>query len=154
MNCTREHFEKEVWKTYPSKIMSANTGLHSLTIYAVDTINQSTLSDIEKDKAASHVWFGFSSGTNGTIIKDTTGLFIPLNPITTINVYPPSGLSMSLPSGFTFAGLNAGSFIPADFGYGSLGEEIVIEPTKCECGAHKVGSNQHSSWCQMNKESL
>lgn len=23
---------------------------------------------------------------------------------------------------------------------------------KCECGAHKVGSNHHSSWCDMSKE--
>lgn len=25
-----------------------------------------------------------------------------------------------------------------------------IKQLDCECGAHKVGSNAHSSWCQLN----
>lgn len=35
-----------------------------------------------------------------------------------------------------------------DFSEMEEGPDKLREPTKCECGSEKTGSNRHSTWCQ------
>ncbi len=143
MNCTEKEFEIIVWSKYPHKHMSRElSGLGENTVFALDTIAECKLDFGGKARLASHVW------QDGAVIIDSDNLFsqtshtivnTTTSPITfTMPNVNFGGHMFTLPAGYTVID-NIGNWNP-----------IFLDPPpppKCECGAHKVGSNMHSSWC-------
>ncbi len=145
MNCTEKEFETIVWSKYPHKHMYEDTSTcpGHITIFALDTLGEYNKNYIDKYKIASHIW------VDGAVAKDSDNLFTQtshtiVNTTTSpITFTMPSGVPnhmFTLPAGYTVID-NIGNWNP-----------IFLDPPpppKCECGAHKVGSNMHSSWCGL-----
>lgn len=92
-------------------------------------------------KISSSCWVWY----NGTVIKDTTGLFIPINIYTaTYTPHVPHSVAVvnTTSSPITIRLPN-----PSDYSF-EIHKENQIN--KCECGASAVNSSQHSSWCDMS----
>lgn len=137
MNCTREEFEKRVSAAYPNYYFRHRQEPIGYRIYAGPTQFQSTnLFGLEKE--AHYIWY------DGAVEKDRTGLFIPTMHISTgtytYNLTPVNAISVN--GSFVWPNYN---MLPSDHDVPIIMSIPHIQ--KCECGAHKVSSNNHSSWC-------
>jgi hypothetical protein len=149
MNCTEQEFERIVHNTHPHKWMNRDMSQGFPVLFALDTAVECQLSYVEKYKIADYVW------DQGYVIKDTTNLFSPLSTIPTYAFsfpYNPPPNPSSL-SGIPFIPMvfDLSSKIGADTSNFEVGQHVFLKPLKCECGAHSVGSNRHSSWCEIKE---
>jgi hypothetical protein len=146
MNCTEQEFQTKIWTVDPNYCISSDTqdpgyrfGHPAST--KNDFLSGPLLSFSQKISKSVYVWH------NGKVIKDCTGLFIPLpNPATPVYLNV-SGQISSTPGNhrISFPGTQQ------DASWPNITVNITPYKSTCECGAHKVGSNQHSGWCQMKE---
>ena len=137
MNCTRQEFENQVRAKYPHKWDNADVNPVNgyFTVFMLDTNAECQSSFNLKNTLASHIWEA------GCVIKDTDNLFST-----------KSGVTMTT-TGPTQMWINGTAINPIDWNFVNL-HISVDSPTKtlkCECGAHTIGSNQHSSWCEIKE---
>ena len=141
MSVTEQQFLDTVKAAYPHKWSNKDydpvTG--DVVVFALDTRGECQQDHLSKLMLATHVW------SNNNVVKDTNGLFAS-SPITiTLPTAPPMPY-------FTIH--NIGSppplYAAIDFGM-EMKEEKLEKKAKCECGAHKVGSNKHSDWCDLKE---
>ena len=163
MKCTDLEFQKTVHAKYPAKYThycysNAPFTYGVLHLLALDTIGEMSLDFSQKLKLASHAWIARAVGNvDGEVIKDTNGLF-------NTNLPTSSGpITLNLPSApnpgstFTVRLNNPINYLPVTIQVNSDGNgwEILNDPQKaslkCCCGAHSVGSDRHSSWCDVEK---
>lgn len=91
-------------------------------------------------------------------------LFYPANSkyLSLVNAISPQAVAASLrgaagalnipfPPGYSVQG-NYGSPVILDTHIMDTEIEYKDVVSQCECGAHKVGSNQHSDWCKLNSK--
>jgi len=146
MNCTQQEFEDEIRVYYPHKWLSKEHvpgpfGV-SETIYILDTAGETALPYGTQASLASHIW------KDGVVIKDSTGVFSRQQ----FNIVPgsvPGSFTFNIPAvpvgGYYYTGGSAKSSNTPDTA------EKQQNSLKCICGAHSVGSNGHSSWCDLNE---
>lgn len=145
MNCTEKEFQDKIWAVDPNYWIASWSTIpgykFSYSDSAKDLFNAAT--DLKSYEAAStYVWH------NGKVIKDTVGTFIPL-----VNTAPPIAFTIPVHGGYSYH-ITGGSHGSQGTEYFYRNGELVtadVSSPKCECGAHKVGSNQHSSWCEMKE---
>lgn len=162
MNCTSKEFEKKLLIGTPHVVLyhsSPTSGRY--IIYAYDTDpGQSHNSWNEQDRYAysRYVWEGDSIiyGTlapgMGSVVKDTDGLFSSFAK----QILSQGNGTVSTSPGMTtnfYTGVGGGGY---SVGSGGSGESYKSPSTetkspKCECGAHSLGSNSHSDWCQLKE---
>lgn len=109
----------------------------------------------ERYDKARHVW------CNNKVIKDNSGFLIiggtyrykatwggvPAGSGGTGGTATPPNIVSAGPGGIT-KGHTTFYPIPPSY-FGGIDKEKKVE--KCECGAHSVGSNKHSSWCGIKE---
>lgn len=121
---------------------------------------------IDKFREALAVW------CDGLLLKDRYGIFtqtssaIPVNSVSSNSpvVYTlPS--NNSYPGYYTVGGGGSGGSSspnggngcqfshPIDYGF-ETEKKLAISAPQCECGAHKVNSNSHSSWCPIKESNV
>ena len=138
MKVTKKEFQDKIDKDAPKplspygydyyKDINLNSGSRVLYAFADPLIKDFIKWDeVTKHAVAKYVW------RDGNVTKDSTGLFALLSNKTY------AYLSNGVPIEYTWI----------DHGF-DPGLKITLE-AKCECGAHKVDSTQHSSWCQMKE---
>jgi len=132
----------KIWAIDPNYYVSSSTqdpGYKFGHSIGPQFMNNSILAD----KISKSIWVWH----NGQVTKDCTGLFIPLpNPATPVYLNANGSISSSPGNhGVTYPSTSYGISFPPN-----CVETLPVKST-CECGAHKVGSNQHSGWCQMKE---
>jgi hypothetical protein len=135
MNCTKEEFENTVFAKYPAKWMNVEINplrASEIVVFALDTNGECQTDYANKLRLADYIWHA------GKVIKDRTGLFSPI-----------AANTASL-STYTY---NFQVVMPIDFG--DIKWEFPVagngqtKTNKCTCGTHAVGSDSHSSWCDI-----
>jgi hypothetical protein len=132
-------FETIIRSKYPHKWMAKDISfiLRDQLIFAMDTHGECQLPLADKHKLASHIL----NETNGFVIKDSDGLFSSSSTTANQVLIPPVHGNGGISSP------NSWSFI---MDWDLVGDDPVTpKSSKCECGAHSVGSNRHSGWCQV-----
>lgn len=140
MTFTKDEFFNTVRAKHPHKWIVSDVDAPTGYVYwfALDTAGETQLDLYGKWKHASHIWFEKS----GNITYDSDGIFNP----------PVNSLNNIAPSNNPFLSLNR-SYVEE-----ALAGVIILKPNpwskpKCCCGAHSVGSNRHSSWCDIERNS-
>lgn len=169
MNIAREEFEKKVWAKHPTRYCFwayVKPYIKPIVGYMTD-INASyhTMTHAQLLKISTHVWEedGTAPGY-GKVIKDEDGTFS--SAVTRQLVTSSGPITIKLPSvgpyhytivnaggggsgGSGGSGGNGGQFTPEILVYfGNTESDNSV--AKCECGAHSVGSNRHSNWCDLS----
>ena len=167
MKCTDLEFQKIVHAKYPAKYMHycslynpATSHFGEVHLLALDTMGEMQLDFKQKLKLASHAWV--IRDVDGEVIKDSDGLF-------NTNIFTSSGpITLSLPAASTLPGgtitvklNNPINYLPVTVKVSADGKGWeLIDPEKeerkaslkCCCGAHSVGSDRHSSWCDIGDQ--
>lgn len=116
-------------------------------VYALDTAGETKYSSEYRERLASHVWkleychSSVSPPLNGVVTKDNGGLFA------SVNNQPVN----STPTFYYYVNGVQTPFSPSDLDFFTDTQEPNKVVAKCECGAHTVGSNKHSSWCEIKE---
>ncbi len=144
---TEREFTTQVWAKYPNNIMfsdhNAASGSHTVMAFDPNDSNQANpnVGFLTRWCYATHIW------QDGKVVKDNDGLFsspttiaAPIT-LTIPNIIPANGWT------FSINGIPMNDYFKTE----SPKEELV---SKCECGAHSVGSSQHSSWCPKEERSI
>lgn len=137
---TRQDFEDTIRRHYPAKWI--NTDVDPVTadvyVFALDTQAECRGSFSLKLALADYIY----NASSDTVTKDQAGIF------TTIQMNTNGVLT--LPTGFKYSYQIIGGGGSGGSGHIDGWKEIPNKRTpKCECGAVSVGSNRHSSWCEM-----
>ena len=156
---TSKEFIDKVRAKYPHKWESHYIDwLAYEVIVFLDTLGETKLPSIDQLRKASHAW---CSRNGGELMKDSDGLFGTqhFTPTGVFNITIPSpnqyyytigggssGGSVNGP-GSVNAGLPGGSYIDPE-PYQEKAKQPIF---KCCCGAHSVGSNKHSNWCDIKE---
>jgi hypothetical protein len=150
MNCTEKEFVDKVCASKPIRgiyscndhngrfVFSYELGYRGFANYSLqDQIN-----------ASDFVWFNGSAmkDTTGSVIKDTDGLFA----FSQYSLAPSGPVILTTP--LTPSDVFTVKTVYGDISVRSSGSGK--SPAKCECGAHSVGSNRHSSYCPLDKENF
>jgi hypothetical protein len=126
--CTEAEFTNKIKSIHPKKdFYSYFDSGGKICICVSDDARQHTLNDLDRERLASHVW------KDGLVTKDVDGIFAPVT---------LSGANYQYHSSPQYP-----TYAPT---YDYV-EKAEPEKAKCECGAHKVGSNSHSSWCALKE---
>jgi hypothetical protein len=143
MKCTEQEFLDTLHRLKPTKWISrdvdVNTG--SITVFSLDTAGECQYSMQMRTKLATAIW------QDGEVIKDTDYLFI--SPSMPLYAYPAGGL-FTTPFSGTFKVNTSTAGSPIEYGAIEL-TTPYRDPPKCVCGAHKVNSSNHSSWCDIQE---
>ena len=139
MNCSAREFETRIWAKYPHKVLHTDVGPDcSVYIFAFDHVSFASLDHAKKNFHADYVW------NAGAVVKDTTGLFISNqstgNTVMNYTVTVPV-LQNAVPASPYFTNQ---MFDMEDAG-------IFPLKSKCTCGCASIGSNNHSSWCDIKE---
>jgi hypothetical protein len=158
MNCTEDEFRDKVRAFSPNKKIWGITEANGRFVLAHDCdYNVFHSYDLKAQCSASDfVWYA------GSVIKDTDGLFASPPG----QFFTPSGsytITLPISGKYHFSVVGRGSGGAGGSGSGKYDFSVVVggggggagsgkSPAKCECGAHSVGSNRHSSYCPLDKE--
>lgn len=145
MKCTRKEFEDKIFKAFPNAIFYLDfCPDETLFVFDDPGLAAPTLTPNGRHALASHVW------SDGEVIKDVTGLF-SMYVVTRTYTTPQGGhYTLTLPNANSFNGSIVVKSNSSDPVWISAPDSVTeFAKPKCECGAHSVGSNHHSSWCQL-----
>ena len=148
MKISRDDFEKKLASSFPNGYMYVTAESLGYKVRFSHDMLDPSLSEFQLDAKSICIWY------DDEVTKDDTGLFIPL--YTTNN----GTYTLTLPSahqGYSYTIYRGGgpTYIPIMIGGGGGGGGgSGTNPTpkstlKCICGSHSVGSNKHSSWCEI-----
>jgi len=123
-------FETTIRFRHPHKWMAKDYAFvtHEELVFAMDTHGECQLPLYDKHKLASHIL----NVSSGMVIKDSDALFFQSGQYM---IPPPIRPTLST------SGVTDWSMMCDD--------RPVTKIDKCECGAHSVGSNRHSSYCAI-----
>jgi hypothetical protein len=137
MNCTEDEFRDKVRAFSPNKKIWGITEANGRFVLAHDCdYNVFHSYDLKAQCSASDfVWYA------GSVIKDRYRLFAS-----------PSGQLFIASGSYAYTLPVSGKYHFSVGVGGGGGAGSGKSPAKCECGAHSVGSNRHSSYCPLDKE--
>jgi len=142
MKVTRQEFESKIFNSSnPSQIKWVCHETEPMTgdeiLFVVNNASDCAKDYSGKMAAATHIWF------RDSVTYDSDGTFL-VSPVSGVTpTYTSSGMSINFDLSKMFID-----------GFYGLGGAIETKIPKCECGAHAVGSSQHSTWCNMKGDSL
>jgi hypothetical protein len=143
MKIDKQTFENRWFAAFPnSYAYVASYHMGTTTIRLSHSSIPYNLPNHEQDALSVCIW------KDGEVIKDQTGIFIQQG-------FTPVGpTTITAPVGFQGKVFLSG---PGGLGKFEITEIIcdgqnwhTVNKKKCECGAHSVGSNRHSSWCEAS----
>ena len=147
MNFSEQYFQDTIKANHPAKWLnveySPTNGLK--TIFVLDTNAECRLDFGHRFRLASHVW------EHGKVIKDRDGIFFPVcgpNKTPANYNYQVGHSANALGSGGS-GGVGGEAYAYVVDWYFPAAGNGQTKLNKCTCGTHAVGSNSHSSWCDI-----
>jgi hypothetical protein len=149
MKISKDDFEKKLVSSFPNGYTYTTAEPHGYRVRFSHDMLDFSQSEFQLNSKSILIWY------DGEVIKDETGLFIPFTTGNGTYTLPPAhqGYSYQIYRGV------GGSIYGTPIGGGGGGSGTSPDTeykqkriAKCICGSHSVGSNRHSTWCEIKGE--